>query len=116
MTRSALELCIAPHDLPAFLERWGEREPLFMKRREVGRFDGLITRSIFDDLVAHTNLRLPFFGLVKDGALVPDAACTTSRQVGAKVYGGLADLNALYDGFGGGATVVLAALEKVHPA
>jgi hypothetical protein len=72
MTLPALELCIAPHDLQAFLERWWEREPLFIGRRETNRFDHLISRSIFDDLVAHSNLRVPFFRLIKDGQVIPE--------------------------------------------
>ena len=116
MTLPALELCIAPYDLPAFLERWWEREPLFISRRESNRFDRLMTRSTFDDLVAHTNLRVPFFRLLKDGKLVPESACTTSHQLGPNTDVGLADLNAVYNGYDDGAVVVLAALEKIHPA
>lgn len=115
MTLPALELCIAPHDLQAFLERWWEREPVLMSRREPDRFDRLMSRVIFDDLVANTNLRAPFFRLFKDGNIVPDSACTTSRRLGPNVDVGLADLNAIYDGFTGGTTVVLAALEKTYP-
>src|SRR5438552_3827737 len=102
----AFELCVGPYDLQAFLDRWWERETLFIRRREPGRFDGLMTRAIFDDLVAHTNLRAPFFRLFKDGNLVPASACTTSRQVGPNIDLDLADLNAVYDGFADGMTVV----------
>lgn len=116
MTLSALELCIAPYDLPAFLERWWEREPLFIGRREPDRFDHLMTRSVFDDLVAHSNLRVPFFRLIKDGEVIPESACTTSRQLGPSRDVGLAYLDRVYDGFSGGTTVVLAALEKLRPA
>ena len=115
MTLPALELCLAPHDLPAFLERWWEREPLFIGRREADRFDRLMSRSVFDDLVAHTNLRVPFFRLIKNGKLVPESACTTSRLLGPSRDIGLADLDAVYDGFSDGATVLLAALERLHP-
>src|SRR5947209_845189 len=116
MTLPALELCIAPYDLDAFLERWWEREPLFISRREANRFDRLMSRSIFDDLVAHTNLRVPFFQLFRDGKLVPESACTTSRQLGPSTDVGLADLEAVYEAFGNGTAVVLTALEKLHPA
>lgn len=115
MTRCpAFDLCLGPVDLSSFLDRWWERAPLIVGRREVGRFDHLITQFDFDDLVAHSNLRLPFFRLFKDGSLVQPESCTTTRQVGANLDTGLADLNALYDGFADGATVVLAALEKFH--
>ena len=116
MTRSALELLIAPHDLAAFLERWWEREPLFIGQREGDRFAHLMSRSIFDDLVAHSNLRLPFFRLIKDGEVIPESACTTSRQLGPSRDVGLAHLDTVYDGFSDGMTVVLAALEKLRPA
>jgi len=116
MTRSALELLIAPHGLQAFLERWWEREPLFIDRRDGDRFDHLMNRSIFDDLVAHSNLRVPFFRLIKDGRVLPESACTTSRQLGPSRDVGLAHLDAVYDGFSDGVTVVLAALEKLRPA
>jgi lysine-specific demethylase/histidyl-hydroxylase NO66 len=116
MTLPALELLIAPHDLAAFVARWWEREPLFISRREPDRFDRLMSRSIFDDLVAHTNLRVPFFRLIKDGRSVPESACTTSRRLGPSTDVGLADLEAIYDGFDKGSTVVLAALEKIVPA
>jgi bifunctional lysine-specific demethylase and histidyl-hydroxylase NO66 len=116
MTLSAFELCISPNDLQAFLERWWECEPLLISRREPKRFDRLMSRSIFDDLVAHTNLRVPFFRLIKDGKIVPEAACTTSRMLGPSRDVGLAHLDTLYDGFSNGTTVVLAALEKLHPA
>ena len=116
MTRSALELLIAPHDRQAFLERWWERAPLFVSRREADRFDHLMNRPVFDDLVAHSNLRVPFFRLIKDGNVLPESACTTSRQLGPSRDVGLAHLDRVYDGFSGGTTVVLAALEKLRPA
>ncbi|MEJ0078475.1 MAG: cupin domain-containing protein [Alphaproteobacteria bacterium] len=75
-----------------------------------------MSRATFDDLVAHTNLRVPFFRLIKDGKIVPESACTTSRMLGPSRDVGLAHLDTLYDGFRDGTTVVLAALEKLHPA
>ena len=116
MTLPAFELCVAPYELQAFLGRWWGREPLFIKRDEPDRFARLINRSTFDDLVAHTNLRAPFFRLFKDGNLIPESACTVSRPLGPSTDPGLADLNAVYDGFSRGATIVLAALGKVDPA
>ena len=116
MTLAALELLIAPYDLQTFLERWWEREPLLISRDDPSRFDRLMSRPVFDDLVAHTNLRAPFFRLVKDGDIVPEAACTTTRRLGPSTDTGLADLNAIYDGFNDGMTVVLTALEKICPA
>src|SRR5262245_48171162 len=107
MTCPALELLIAPCDRDAFLERWWEREPVFMTRREPDRFDRLMSRSVFDDLVAHTNLRAPFFRLLQNGNIVPESACTTSRRLGPSIDVGLANLDAVYDGFSGGTTVVL---------
>jgi ribosomal protein L16 Arg81 hydroxylase len=112
----ALELCIAPHDLEAFLERWWEREPLFVSRRDPDRFNRLMSRQAFDELVAHTNLRAPFFRLLKDGKTVAESACTTSRRLGPSTDAGLADLDVIYDGFSGGMTVVLTALEKICSA
>jgi hypothetical protein len=109
---AAFELCLGPWDIDGFLDGWWERAPLIVARREAGRFDRLITRATFDRFVAHGNLRLPFFRVFKDGALVPLDACTTTRQVGPNLDTGLADLNALYDGFADGATIVLMALEK----
>jgi lysine-specific demethylase/histidyl-hydroxylase NO66 len=114
MTLPAFDLCVAPYELHAFVDRWWERKPLLIKRRDIYRFHRLITRSSFDDLVAHTNLRIPFFRLFRDGRPIPESACTTSRQVGRNTDFGLADLNSVYDGFNEGATVVLTALEKVH--
>lgn len=111
-SNAAFELCLDPCDFDGFLDHWWERAPLVVTRREAGRFDGLITRASFDRFVAHGNLRLPFFRLFKDGVLVSPDACTTTRQVGPNLDTGLADLNALYDGFADGATIVLVALEK----
>jgi bifunctional lysine-specific demethylase and histidyl-hydroxylase NO66 len=111
---SAFDLCLEPYERQAFLNRWWEREPLVIKRREPGRFRQLVSRAAFDDLVAHSNLRVPFFRLFIGGDLISPSACTTVRQLGRNMDTGLADLNAVYDGFAEGATVVLSALEKVH--
>jgi hypothetical protein len=86
-----------------------------MRERGLHSFNDLITTRQFDEIVACTNLRYPYFRLFKDGRLVPPEDTMTSRQVGPDRDDGLADLNVLYDHFCEGGTIVLQAMERWWP-
>ena len=78
-------------------------------------FARLMSLAEFDEIVATTALRHPYFRIFRAGQLVPVDQTTTSRQLGPDLDSGLADLNKLYDEYGDGGTLALQAAERWWP-
>lgn len=110
---SPLERCIYPLSIDSFLDNYWEKSPLYNIGVNVSdQFSDLLSLDEVDEIISSSNLRYPFFRILKDGQRFPIEKCTTAWTVGADVESGLADLNVLYDQFANGATIELQAMER----
>lgn len=110
-----LKEAIRPWSVDEFVATHWEREPLVLQRADRGYFASLITTAEFDQIVASTGLRHPYFRILRAGTILPVGQTTTSRQLGPDLDSGLADLNKLYDEYGSGGTLALQAAEHWWP-
>lgn len=110
---SPLERCINPLNLEEFLNQYWEKAPFInLKTEREETFSDLLSLSAVDEIISSSNLRHPFFRLIKSGNLVPVENCTTEWIVGVDRECGLADLNIVYDQYASGATVELQVMER----
>jgi ribosomal protein L16 Arg81 hydroxylase len=115
-TAIGLREAISPWSIDEFLATSWERDPLVVKRADATYFAPLISTNEFDEIVASTGLRHPYFRVFRAGELVPVEQTTTARQLGPDLDPGLADLNKLYDEYGAGGTLALQAAERWWPS
>jgi bifunctional lysine-specific demethylase and histidyl-hydroxylase NO66 len=110
-----IERALEPHSLVDFLGEVWEQRPLVIQRGAKSHFTPLISTADFDEIVATTALRHPYFRIFRGGVLLPVEQTTTSRQLGPDLDSGLADLNKMYDEYAAGGTLALQAAERWWP-
>ena len=111
---SALELTLAPYTQEEFLQEHSDRRPLIVERRQVGRFDGVLSDADVERLVCETAIRVPAFRLVRDGAQLPLAGYTKDIPWRPGKFAGTALVDRVAEEHAAGATIALQALHLHH--
>ena len=113
----ALGLTLAPVSRAAFLEDSWEQRPLYVPRREPGRFDGILSTDDAESLVCESGIRVPAFRLAKDGAQISLGDYTEDISWRPGRFSGIARPDRVAEQYAGGATIILQALHlHWHPA
>jgi hypothetical protein len=107
---AALGRLLAPVGPERFLADYWERKPLFLARREDGRFDDLLSAADAEALVCSTGIRYPSFRLVKAGEKLEARDYTVDLPWRPAAFTGAADVRRVMAEFEAGATIVLQAL------
>ncbi len=113
----ALGLTLAPVSRAAFLEDSWEQRPLYVPRREPGRFDGILSIDDAESLVCESGIRVPAFRLAKDGAQISLGGYTEDISWRPGRFSGIARPDRVAEEYARGATIILQALHlHWHPA
>ena len=112
MTADALSLADLVGDVDAFADHhWG--------RRPLVRASGLDFGDLLDvenaEALLLTSARRPTFRLVQDGERLPPERSTTPVRMGGATLDDVADVAKIAEAIGGGATLVLQALQRTWP-
>lgn len=111
---SAFQWCLGSIPVATFLDEWWERAPLAVQGRDAGTFVPLLTRTVFEALLSHANLRQPFFRIFKNGERLPPSSCTLTYRVGPANVSDFGDVAAMWRVYQEGGTIAALALERVH--
>ncbi len=107
-----LERLLAPLTLDAFLERYWEREVLYLKRGDAHYYDALLTLRDLERVVATGGLRYPALQLSRGGTFLPPEAFCKDVRSGEIVFSGVPDLDRLQAAYQSGATLWLPGLHR----
>jgi ribosomal protein L16 Arg81 hydroxylase len=110
-TGAALRRCTGL-DRDAFEASYWTQRPL-LTHHEPG-FADLLRASDIDELITSRALRTPFFRTVQGGGSLTGQ--TRSVSAGGRTLTDIADPDAIRESYTGGATLVLNALHRIHPA
>jgi ribosomal protein L16 Arg81 hydroxylase len=108
---AALAMLIDPVDAAEFERDYWDRVPLVVQRGVPGYFDDLLTLPDLDRIISATSLRAPDMQVVEAGQ-ASDAARILVPRNGEPSRG----VEAIYDHYRDGATVVMTSLEDRWPA
>jgi lysine-specific demethylase/histidyl-hydroxylase NO66 len=110
-TGAALGRCTGL-DRDAFEASYWTQRPL-LTHHEPGYAD-LLSAADIDELITSRGLRTPFFRTVQGGGTLTGQ--TRSVSAGGRTLTDIADADAIRESYAGGATLVLNALHRIHPA
>jgi len=106
-----LEWLLKPVSVEQFLTDYWEREPLVINRDEAGFFNEILNYDQLPSVLEATSLASPNVRLVKQGVQIPQQELRTNVLVTPDIM-----LEALYDEYSKGATVIIQALhERYQP-
>ncbi len=106
-----LEWLLKPVSVDQFLADYWESEPLIISRNEVGFFNEILSYDQLPSVLEATSLSAPNVRLVKQGVQIPQQELRTNVLVTPGIM-----LEALYDEYSKGATVIIQALhERYQP-
>src|SRR3978361_50371 len=92
---------------------WSQR-PLLSRAADLpSDFLDLLSPDDVDDLVADRGLRMPFFRMVREGAI--QSGPTRFATAGSRRISDLIDADRARDRYDEGATLVLQSLHRIHP-
>ena len=111
-TRSegTLARVLAPVEADEFRAAYWEEQPLFVSRREKGRFDDLLSEADVERLVCASGIRAPAFRLVKEGRQFSLGEYTEDIPWRPRPFTGQANVERVLAEFEDGATIVLQGL------
>jgi len=106
---------LCPTGVDEFFSEYWEKKPLIIHRSAPECYCGLLSLDAVDGIIASSNLRLPSFRLVKDGAQLPVADYTKDIPFGNSAFEGVLDIDKALDLYRTGATIVLEAIQRYWP-
>ncbi|MEO6712671.1 MAG: cupin domain-containing protein [Mycobacteriales bacterium] len=113
--RGTATLALLVGDVPAFLARHWERQPVVRSGADPAFAQALLSIADIDGLLTERAQRLPTARVVRDGASVPAARFTTSARIGSTTVGDLLDPAKLTSEFAAGSTISLQGLHRYWP-
>jgi ribosomal protein L16 Arg81 hydroxylase len=109
----ALRRCITGTTEQFAQDHWSQR-PLLSRAADLpSDFLDLLSPDDVDDLVADRGLRMPFFRMVREGAI--QSGPTRYATAGSRRISDLIDADRARDRYDEGATLVLQSLHRIHP-
>ena len=109
--RFDLERLIQPVTLESFISYYWEKRPLIIARQEPSYHERLLTLADVDHILAHSSIRSSEIRIVRNGQDTPLSSLTAE---GANLSEG--SLEALYQEYRDGSTIVLLFLQERWPA
>jgi hypothetical protein len=103
---------LVPVSLGEFFARYWERAPLFLRHRGAGYYDGLMTRTDLEALVADPDARYPSIRLARDGRYLPPEAYSKDARVGQMTFYGVPELARIAAEYAKGASIALTSPDR----